>query len=179
MKNTKLLLLNAFALLTLQSCVTADENGLGINGTCIVCIKKNTNISGSSSNVNKDNIVVGTTFNSPTDVDSTYAAIKSEFNYRARDEFSSNTPDTLYMAQEAYKHTKTPGSYYHISEGISYEFNNKVIYPIVEFEILKRGSRAKIKLYVHHRLSDNDAENKHLMNKLLAKIKRNTLAILR
>ncbi len=170
------------ALLALSGCVTADKNGIGINGTCIVCIGPNAKENagyGLGEGVIKDNIVVGTTFNSPTDVDSTYAAIKSEFQYRAKDEFSSNTPDQLYVAQEMYKHVKTPGSYYHISDTIQYQFNGNSVRPIVEFEIIKRGPKAKIKLFVHDRLSDNDEKNQQLMDGLLNDIKKTTQEILR
>ncbi len=161
-----------------QGCVTIDDKGLSMeDGTCIICINSTGSSGTAKRRVYKDNIVVGTTFTSPRDVDTTYAVIKSKFDFRGRDEFPE---DSLFVLQDSYKHVKTPGSYYHIRQPVEVDFlNNEKTNPITEFELIKFGSKTKVKLHVHHRLSDDDSENIQLMKQLRDSIKARTLKALR
>ncbi len=169
----KLLALGLAAIL--PGCVTVDGKGLSVDGSCIVCLT--TKKTGSSTRATKDNIVVRTEYTSPLDVDSTYAVIKSEFKYKSPDEFHEGN---IYTLQDSYKYVTTPGSYYYIRDPyIRHQFNGKVEKPILGFELIKRGSKTKIKQEIHYRISDNDVENKQLMDQLSNGIKQRTLRALR
>lgn len=172
----------AASALFLASCVTVDGKGLSVDGTCIVCVTTQGNARASvNKQVRKEGIVLETSFNSPIDVDSTYALLKDEFDYLTPKEISRRSGPTIgemYVMQEIYSHETRQGAYYRISDKISHPKNVKAN-SIVGFQILKYGKRAKIKLRYDGRLSDNDAENKRLMNQRLSEIKQRALRALR